>query len=90
VLYTDGAGVYRVVAKAEAIARIVELAQGTMAKHCVFHIKHVNTYDSRLKQRMRRFRCRHPDICQVTRVSGAAVVGLDSGFLISNCQSASG
>jgi transposase-like protein len=56
VLYTDGAGVYRVVAKAEAIAHeSLSLAQGTRVNQRVFHIQHVNAYESRLKQWMRRF-----------------------------------
>lgn len=56
VLCTDGAGVYRAVAKAEAIAHEpLNLAQGTRVRQLVFHIQHVNAYDSRLKQWMRRF-----------------------------------
>lgn len=56
VLCTDGAGVYRAVAKAEAIPHeSLNLAQGTRVKQRVFHIQHVNAYDSRLKQWMRRF-----------------------------------
>jgi transposase-like protein len=53
---TDGAGVYRAVAKAEAIAHEpLNLAQGARVRQRVVHIQHVNAYDSRLKQWMRRF-----------------------------------
>lgn len=56
VLCTDGAGVYRSVTKAEAIAHEpLNQASGTRVKQRVFHIQHVNAYDSRLKQWMRRF-----------------------------------
>jgi transposase-like protein len=56
VLCTDGAGVYRAVAKAETIAHEpFNLAQGTRVRQRVFHIQHVNAYDSRLKQWVRRF-----------------------------------
>lgn len=56
VLCTDGAGVYRSVAKAEAIPHeALNQASGTRVKQRVFHIQHVNAYDSRLKQWMRRF-----------------------------------
>lgn len=55
-LCTDGAGVYRAVAKAEAIAHEpLNLAQGARVRQRVFHIQHVNAYDSRLKQWMHRF-----------------------------------
>jgi transposase-like protein len=56
VLCTDGAGVYRTVAKAEAIPHeALNHSSGTRIKQRVFHIQHVNAYDSRLKQWMRRF-----------------------------------
>lgn len=55
-LCTDAAGVYRASAKAEAIANEpLNLAQGIRVKQRVFHIQHVNDYDSRLKQWMHRF-----------------------------------
>ncbi|ENY77360.1 hypothetical protein C206_12459 [Pseudomonas putida TRO1] len=51
VLCTDGAGVYLAVTKAEAIAHEpLNLAQGARVRQRVFHIQHVNAYDSRLKQ----------------------------------------
>lgn len=56
VLCIDGAGVYRTVAKAEAIPHeSLNLAQGMRVTQRVFHIQHVNAYDSCLKQWMRRF-----------------------------------
>lgn len=56
ILCTDGAGVYRSVAKAGAIAhQALNHAAGTRVKQRIFHIQHVNAYDSRLKQWMQRF-----------------------------------
>lgn len=55
-LCTDGAKVYRAVTKEQAIAhQPLNLAAGTRVKQQIFHIQHVNAYDSRLKQWMRRF-----------------------------------
>lgn len=56
ILCTDGAAAYRAVAKSEAIAHEpLNHAAGTRVKQHVFHIQHVNAYDSRLKQWMSRF-----------------------------------
>lgn len=53
---TDGAGVYRAVTKTEAIAHEpLNLDQGAGVRQRVFHIQHVNAYDSRLKQWTHRF-----------------------------------
>ena len=55
-LCTDGAGVYRPVAKTHAIAHEVLIqSAGVRVKQRVFHIQHVNAYDSRLKGWMIRF-----------------------------------
>lgn len=56
ILCTDGAAAYRAVAKEAAIAyESVNIAAGVRVKQHVFHIQHVNAYDSRLKQWMNRF-----------------------------------
>lgn len=56
ILCTDGAAAYREVAKAEAIPHeALNIAAGTRIKQGVFHIQHVNAYDSRLKQWMHHF-----------------------------------
>lgn len=56
ILCTDGAAAYRAVAKAEAIPHEpLNSAAGTRVKQHVFHIQHVNAYDSRLKRWMDRF-----------------------------------
>lgn len=56
ILCTDGAAAYRAVAKAADIPHeSVNLAAGIRVKQHVFHIQHVNAYDSRLKQWMDRF-----------------------------------
>ena len=56
ILCTDGSAAYRAVAKAADIPHeSVNLAAGIRVKQHVFHIQHVNAYDSRLKQWMLRF-----------------------------------
>lgn len=56
ILCTDGAAAYREVAKAEAIPHeALNIVAGNRVKQQVFHIQHVNAYDSRLKQWMHRF-----------------------------------
>jgi hypothetical protein len=54
VLCTDGAAVYRAFAKATGIAHQTLPARGPRVRGA-FHIQHVNAYDSRLKNWMRRF-----------------------------------
>jgi len=54
VLCTDGAAVYAAFAKAEGIAHQVLPTKGPRVRG-PFHIQHVNAYDSRLKDWMRRF-----------------------------------
>lgn len=57
VLCTDGAGVYKSVAKDHALAHEpLNHKGGTRVKQRVFHIQNVNAYDSRLKAWMARFR----------------------------------
>ena len=56
ILCTDGAAAYRAVAKAAHIPHeSLNIAAGIRVKQHVFHIQHVNAYDSRLKQWMDRF-----------------------------------
>lgn len=56
VLCTDGAGAYRAITKEFAIAHeSVNLSAGEHVRQKVFHIQHVNAYDSRLKGWMQRF-----------------------------------
>ena len=55
-LCSDGAGVYRATAQRFSLAH--ESSQVTAGQHVrqqVFHVQHVNAYDSRLKQWIRRF-----------------------------------
>jgi hypothetical protein len=54
VLCTDGASVYRTYAKATGIAHQALPLRGPRVRGA-FHIQHVNAYDSRLKNWMRRF-----------------------------------
>lgn len=55
-LCTDGAGVYQAVAQEQGIAHeAVNLSAGQHVRQKVFHIQHVNAYDSRLKIWMYRF-----------------------------------
>lgn len=57
ILCTDGAGVYRSVAKEQALAHeVLTVRHGTRVKQRVYHIQNVNAYDSRLKAWMYRFR----------------------------------
>jgi transposase-like protein len=56
VLCTDGAGVYRATAREFALPhQSLNLSAGEHVRQRVFHIQHVNAYDSRLKSWMRRF-----------------------------------
>ena len=56
VLCSDGAGVYRALAREYAIVHeSVNASAGEHVRQRVFHIQHVNAYDSRLKGWMRRF-----------------------------------
>jgi transposase-like protein len=56
VLCTDGAHVYKAVSKAYAIPHeSLRFAKHGHVKNRVFHIQHVNAYDSRLKGWMKRF-----------------------------------
>jgi len=56
-LCTDGATVYKALAKTEGIEHHALIAsQGERVKEKVFHIQNVNAYDSRLKGWMMRFR----------------------------------
>jgi len=55
-LCTDGAAVYRTTARAYALPhQRINLSAGEHVRQGVFHIQHVNAYDSRLKNWMQRF-----------------------------------
>jgi len=55
-LCTDGASVYRALAKTEGIEHhALIVSQGIRVKEKVYHIQNVNAYDSRLKEWMIRF-----------------------------------
>lgn len=55
-LCTDGAGVYRATARDYALPHLsINFSAGEHVRQQVFHIQHVNAYDSRLKSWMQRF-----------------------------------
>ena len=55
-LCSDGAGVYRATARQFNLAHeSINVSAGQYVRQQVFHVQHVNAYDSRLKQWMRRF-----------------------------------
>jgi hypothetical protein len=55
-LCSDGAGVYRATAHQFSLAHeSVNVTAGQYVRQQVFHVQHVNAYDSRLKQWIRRF-----------------------------------
>lgn len=55
-LCSDGAGVYRATARQFNLAHEpINVSAGQHVRQKVFHVQHVNAYDSRLKQWMRRF-----------------------------------
>ncbi len=56
ILCSDGANVYKTLAREAGIAhRPINVQQGIRVVDGVFHIQNVNAYDSRLKTWMRRF-----------------------------------
>lgn len=56
ILCTDGASVYRAVARTLGLThRAINVQQGIYVRDGAFHIQNVNAYDSRLKQWMGRF-----------------------------------
>lgn len=55
-LCSDGAGVYRATAQRFSLAHeSIHVTAGQHVRQQVFHVQHVNAYDSRLKQWIRRF-----------------------------------